>query len=398
MKILFLGYAVNPREAAKLSGISIAGNKMQANLLATLVKNPDIQLDSVTVYPIASFPRDKKLYVLDEVIHINDGITSHRVRFCNLPFIKQLSQTLSVYRKAWSLVDADTVVFTFNSFLQVGIPALWLKRKKGCTVCSLLADLPIDDNPGSRNIVRNFFSKAFEKITAYAIKQADLLVVLNSQAVSEYAPGKRFIVVEGGVIPEQIPQIDNYKTVDRKNIVYGGALTEYSGVLDLIEAMKYVKNPDVTLDIYGGGYIEDKVRQLAKASDNVSYHGRVSNAQMLQIQRTAFLLANPRPINDPIARVTFPSKLFEYMVSGTPVLTTKLNGLSDEFLQNVYAIEDTKPETFAAMIDHIASLSMDELNEKAKSAFTFIMQEKNWEKQCAKIYSFIKGNLEENHA
>ena len=33
IKIIFVGYAVNPEESAAYSGISIAGNKMQVNLL-----------------------------------------------------------------------------------------------------------------------------------------------------------------------------------------------------------------------------------------------------------------------------------------------------------------------------------------------------------------------------
>ena len=38
-----------------------------------------------------------------------------------------------------------------------------------------------------------------------------------------------------------------------------------------------------------------------------------------------------RVVNDPIAQVTFPSKTFEYLLSGTPVLSTRLNGYTHEY-------------------------------------------------------------------
>jgi len=389
MKILFLGYVVGYDIADSLSGISIAGNKMQVNALRGFAGNEDVELDSITVYPVAAFPHDKKVYIKAEDITIEEGITSRRVGFCNLPIVKQFWQTFAVYREAKKHVDKDTIVFTFNLFPQVGLPAMWLKKKYGCRTCSLLADLPIDDKTGSKNIIRNFFRKIFDYFTKKALLDCDSLVVLNKQAAIDYAPNAPYIVVEGGVEDSAILPLEKIAR-EKKNIVYCGALTEYSGIMPLIEAMKYVTDKDAVLEIYGGGYLTEEVKKISESTSNVKYCGRVSNKEMLAIQRSAYLLVNPRPVDDAIARVTFPSKMFEYMLSGTPVLTTKLNGLSDEFLENLFYVEKGTAKEFADAINDILLIGSEQLCAKAEGAYFFITKEKVWSRQNARIYEFLK--------
>lgn len=389
MKVLFLGYAVGYDIADKLSGISIAGNKMQVNALKGFSANGDVELRSITVYPVAVFPRDKKMYVKAADIEIGNGIISRRVGFLNLPVIKQFWQTMAVYKEAKKHVDKDTVVFTFNLFPQVGLPAMWLKRRFGCHTCSLLADLPIDDNANSKNIFRNYLRKRFEKLTEKAIADCDSLVVLNKQAALNYAPDTPYIVVEGGVEEAALSPLAN-RAKEKKNIVYCGALTEYSGVMPLVEAMKNVNDKDAVLEIYGGGYLAEEIEKVASNTQNVKFFGKVPNKEMLEIQRNAYLLVNPRPVDDAIARVTFPSKMFEYMTSGTPVLTTKLNGLSEEFLKHLFYVENGTADEFAAAINSIFEIPQSDLLKKAEGAYSFITSEKNWTKQNERIYVFLK--------
>lgn len=389
MKILFLGYAVAPELASKLSGASFAGNKMQVNVLRELSRYEDVELKSITVYPVAAFPRERKVHISKDTIDVVEGVKSLRVPFVNLPVVKQLWQTQAVKRAAKKLVDKDTIVFTFNLFPQVGLPMVWLKKKFGCKTFCLLADLPIDENPNSKNFLRNFLRKQFDRKTQKAIAECDRFAVLNKHAMELYAPDKPYIVVEGGVEMEQLKNIPVPAVKARKNILYTGSLSEYSGILELMEAMKMVKDHEAVLEIYGGGYLTERVKEIAAEIPNVRYCGRVANTEMLKLQREAYLLVNPRPVEDPIAQVTFPSKMFEYMLSGTPVLTTRLNGLDEEYLKRVFSVADHSPESLAKGIDEVLATDPQELLQKAAEASEFIAKEKNWERQCRRIYDFL---------
>ena len=62
MKIVFLGYAVSAEEADILSGCSVAGNKMQLNVLNGFAKNNSVNLNTVTIYPVAAYPKEKRIF------------------------------------------------------------------------------------------------------------------------------------------------------------------------------------------------------------------------------------------------------------------------------------------------------------------------------------------------
>lgn len=395
MKIVFLGYAVNTDQASLLSGASVAGNKMQVNILKELVRYEDVSLQCVTVYPVAAWPRERLVRISSKNFLIDDTVQAVRASFLNFPVVKQLSQVLSVYRTAKRVVDQDTVLLTFNVYPQIGLPAMWLKKKYGCKVCAIFADPPIDDKKDRTGISR-ILRGWFDYFTKKAISACDGLIALNAYAVHQYAPEKKHIIVEGGVSLMDFPKEPHTQQPEKKNLIYSGALTEYSGIVQLINAMQKIANKEAILEIYGGGYLEEEIRRKCSAAQNIRYCGKVSNAEMVKIQRNAYLLVNPRPIDDPITKVTFPSKLFEYMLSATPVLTTKINGLTNEYLQHLYYTEDDTPDGLAKAIDDVLNIDEMLLRAKGAEAQQFVQQHKTWNKQCEKIHVFL-NELTDSH-
>lgn len=394
-KIVYLGYVVNPKEIIHASGASVAGNKMQWNVIKNLSRYEDIEITCVTIAPIAAFPHDRKLYQKYQEETLLEGVRSIRVGFCNLPVIKQFWQIYSVYHVAKKVViemDAN-ILFTFNLFPQVGIPMRWLKKKFSRleTVC-LLADLPIDDNT-KRKGVSCILRKFFEKSTWKSMRLCEKFIVLNKHVIDKYLLGKSYIVVDGGVDEEDIKRYDKpVKKSEEHNVLFCGALTEYNGIMHLIEAMEYLKDTDIILDVYGGGYLEKTVEDAAKKNPKIRYHGRVSNQEVMQKQREAWLLINPRVVDDPIAQVTFPSKTFEYLLSGTPVISTKLNGYGDEYDEMMYWLNDSNSDTIANKIRSIRKLDNMQYKKMGESAHTMIVTTKTWRTQVDKIHKyFIEG-------
>lgn len=393
-KLVYLGYVVSPEEANRVTGASVAGNKMQWNVVKNLSKYDDIELICVVISPLAAFPKEKKIIQKQQEEEIIKGVKSIRIGFCNLPIIKQFWQIFSVYgvaKKVIKEMDAD-ILFTFNLFPQVGIPMRWLKKKFEHleTVC-LLADLPIDDNT-NRKAFSTFLRKIFERSTWKSMQICEKYIVLNKHVIEKYLPGKSYIVVDGGVDEDDIKRYENNTRKSKEhNVLFCGALTEYNGILNLIDAMKYLQDTDIILDIYGGGYLENCVIEASKKNKKIRYHGKISNQEVMQKQREAWLLVNPRIVDDPITQVTFPSKTFEYLLSGTPVLSTRLNGYGKEYEDNMYWIEDLSAPALANTISDIRNIEVSEYQNMGERAKNMIMSKKLWTKQCNKIYKFLKG-------
>ncbi len=389
MKILFLGYTISKEATLNLNGVSYAGNNMQLNVLKNLVNETGMDICSITIYPIAAFPKSKKIIIRKENIQLFNNFYSVKIGFINLPILKQILETIMVFLEARKQIKKNNIktVFTFNMFPQVGLPAKWVKKLYACEIVSLVADLPIDDSVGRKGLSK-VLRDIFDYLTKSAILECDKIIALNINAINKYAPKTPFIIVDGGVESSDITPLKRKRNKE-KNIVYTGALVEYSGILNLIEAMKLIKDEKVVLDIYGSGQIEETIKRETKIMDNVRYHGRVDNLQVKKIQREAFLLVNPRPVDDPISKVTFPSKIFEYMLSGTPVLTTRLNGFSEGYLDKMFFVDNNNPELLATEINKIISLSEKERSSIALKARTYVINNKTWAKQCEKMKEFI---------
>jgi hypothetical protein len=240
MNILFLGYVIPADEVGKVCGASVAGNKMQLNILKNLCKYEDIDIQSITIYPIAAFPKTKKIFVKHKILNLFGTYFSEVPFYINLPIIKNLVELLTVYLAARKIVKRYEIntILTYNMFPQTSLPALILKKKFGCEIVSIIADLPIDDNvqtAGLKKKLRN----VFDTITLKSIQLCDKVVVLNSEAANIYANGIPYIVIEGGIDLEEVCHIsDNAST--KHNIVYSGSLQEHNGITNLITAMEMV--------------------------------------------------------------------------------------------------------------------------------------------------------------
>ncbi len=389
MHITYLGIISRPEDIGKIGICSVAGNKMQYNLLHYLSEFDDVSIDVVSFHPYHSFPKGK-LFVKPQLEYLFDGkIKLWQIGYLNITVIKQLLYPLVTYFKAKSLTKHEDVVFAYDMYPTQGIPLSWLKKFVGGKTICLLADLSLG-GVRKENGFRKFLRKLFDRSTLQNIKKCDYFIVLNENAAKVYAPHSRYFVMDGGIEPTEYIKITKGWDGKEKNIVYTGALVDYSGIMNLIKAMSIIKSKDIVLDIYGGGALEQSVEEIASRSKNIRFHGVVSNEDAIKVQQTSWLLANPRPVKNAIAQVTFPSKIFEYMMSGRPVLSTRLNGFSKDYENLLFWVDNGDPQTLANMIDLLDDKSNDELKNTAERAKNYLLKNKTWEHNAKNVYDFLK--------
>lgn len=391
MRVLFIGYAVSEDAANVLSGASVAGNRMQLGFLRVLAEpTGDFAVDSLTVLPLAAFPRDRTLWVREGDVDLGGSNVSRRLSFVNLPVLKQIMQVVSGIRVGGRLMRAHKYdrILAFNMYPQVGIPAWWLGRWFRVPVVSLLADLPIDQDP-DRQVASKAMMVVHNELTRRLIRTCEGVIVLNQCAAQRYAPQAACLLLDGAIDASLDPPDLEMGVHGPKNIVFTGALVQYNGILPLIDAMRLVRTQDLVLDVYGDGQLATSVRDAASSEPNINYHGKVGSSAMASIQKGAFLLINPRVVADPISEVTFPSKVLEYMLSGTPILSTRLNGLRGEYEDKMYFIEGESAQSIAFAIDDLASRPPSELRDMGAKARRFVLHERSWAARAAAIRDFL---------
>jgi len=79
----------------------------------------------------------------------------------------------------------------------------------------------------------------------------------------------------------------------------------------------------------------------------------------------------------------------EYMLTGRPVLTTRLKGIPSEYDNYIYYIEDESENGIVNAIKFMINNDKNILSKKGDSARKFVLNEKNNLKQGNRLSDFL---------
>ncbi|MDE7381501.1 MAG: glycosyltransferase [Muribaculaceae bacterium] len=170
---------------------------------------------------------------------------------------------------------------------------------------------------------------------------------------------------------------DNRRTGPEKIVIYAGGLFREYGIGILIDGFRKVSHPDIRLHLYGAGPMVEEIKGISEKDSRIRYMGQLPNGQIVENEKKGWLLVNPRPTDAEFVKYSFPSKNMEYMSTGTPVLTTNLPGMPDEYHDYVYILDEETPRGIARMLDELLALPPEEMREKGLKAAQFVAGKKN---------------------
>lgn len=217
-------------------------------------------------------------------------------------------------------------------------------------------------------------------------------VVLTHDADAKLNPlGKPSVIIEGFVdaaSAESAPV--PHRNPESRIILYAGGLNEKYGIACLCEAFLRLPDPDLRLVLYGDGPYVTALQELQRQDPRIIYKGTASNETVVDAERSADLLVNPRFSKEEYTFYSFPSKNLEYMSSGTPLVTTRLRGLPEEHLPFVYTFDEETVEGYASTLSDLLSRSREELSEQGKKAREWVLTSRNARVQVGKIVRMIE--------
>ena len=130
---------------------------------------------------------------------------------------------------------------------------------------------------------------------------------------------------------------------------------------------------------------------MCDAHPNLEYRGVAPNEEIVAEELKATLLINPRPTTEEFTIYSFPSKNMEYMASGTPLLTTKLPGMPEDYYPYVYFFEEESIQGYVYALRKVLSQSSDMLYAKGVQAKKFVLQNKNYIVQAQRVLGLLDG-------
>lgn len=264
--------------------------------------------------------------------------------------------------------------------------ALYYAKKKHIKAIAIVTDLPfyMDENHVS----------LFTKLTQFLLEKYDAYVLLTEAMNPIANPKKKPHIVMEGLC--EVKDYTNTPVNKVNSFVYTGSLSYGTGIEEMMKGFVAANLEGIKLDIYGRGEMEDDIREFSVEHPQVRFMGAVNNSEVVIKQREALLLINPRPSGIGYGEFSFPSKVMEYMASGTPVLTTRLPGIPKEYFKYVFTVDNDSYLGFKDLFTQCAMLyenNEDIFFKKGNDAMQFVQQNKNISVQGERVINLMEGLL-----
>lgn len=387
--------------------IQYAADALQKSFLEGLISTSNnLDLEIINLPYIGSFPRrytklfskDYKFQFESKNGHIVQG---ENIKFCNLAGYKHISRYIHTKKKLNSICSSTEdnvvcIIYAIHSpFL---LAALDVKKKypSKLKILQIVPDLPeymdvSSDNTNSfKKLLRNWnlnnLKKSYHKIDAFVLLSKYMKNPLGIH-------NQPWIVIEGiynsSVDELYLQKIKKDTTL--KTILYSGTLASRYGIENLVKAFRLIPNKNYRLLICGDGDFKNELKEHIKQDSRIVYKGQLPRKDILQLQRYADLLVNPRTPDGEFTKYSFPSKTMEYLASGTPTLLYKLPGIPDEYYKYCFTLDaNNNIDDLSKEMTNILNLPEDILKQKGIEARNYIFNNKNPYVQCQKIFKLIE--------
>ena len=365
----------------------------QKNLLYGIEEVSGIVCDSINGSVLPPYPVYQDRIIEPVTWEHKPGSIDISVGYKNDKYINRINCKKAMLKAAdeWCKTrykGSDVIVFVYS-----------MRSAPMATACRIKEKIPqakiyliITDLPQFMDLGQSRVKAALKKIDWQSIKKMQKKFdgfILYAEKMAEYLeiPSNKWILMEGSYdTAEQITAVKEKK----KAVMYSGKLDEQYGIKMLVDAFMSIQDSDIELWITGGGNTEGYIKACAKKDNRIKFYGFLPSRQdVLQKQAEASLLVNMRLPSELASGYCFPSKLFEYMATGTPVLSFDIAGIPREYLQHLYVVNQETVDALAKAIEETLSLDEASLQEQGNGAREFVINEKNTKTQCSKMWKFV---------
>lgn len=171
---------------------------------------------------------------------------------------------------------------------------------------------------------------------------------------------------------------------DKFIVMYHGTIVERHGIREAIDAIKQLRRkiPNIHFRIFGNGNFREGFLEYLKAAemgDSVSYGGNVSLQQIAEEISQVDLGLIPNNMSA-FTNLNFPTRIFEYLSLGKPVVISNTRGVRDYFEDN--SIFYFEAGNVASMAEAIQKVYQDKKRRQSTLDNGMAIYEKHcWQRQ-----------------
>ena len=306
-------------------------------------------------------------------------------------------KTIVAIQTAWRLIEKRPLVYFAypHSLTTVQNRAIF----RLCKMINLELILDIHDTVEQANAVGTGKSTLNEAYEGYCFRESTLLLPSMDgalwrrlQEVYEIKDDKRIVYVPNAFEEEFIDYYpEPYKSQgDRFNVCYIGGITKNRGVELLVQACSDLQEhyPQLRLLLLGnyGEAVAAETRDIISKSDFITMK-EIPRKEIPRSFDNIDLFVMPYNPHEIYMSSITPTKFFEYIGTGKPILCTKCESLIDIGSDGSIVYVDYELEDFKSKIETL--INSPELREEMSKKLLHLRKEHTWSERARRIHDAI---------
>lgn len=397
MRYLWIGSIIDKYILGEMldNGGSLLSSYVSQESLFQGIRKNGIECDSINSRPSVHY--NHKLIRFREHSWANGKSVQLSVGYVHFSYFTLLTKSIALVRaiKKWAMTvkGEEITVFVYALYSPTSIALSALKRIfPNANIVQIVPDIPkfVDLNMG---IIKQILKTINSKIIGHSLKSVDKYV-LYSKYMAEplHLTEEQYIVVEGSFNPDIYDSEYVEQDQSVKSVMYSGYLELKYGIPELLDAFQFL-DEEYELWLAGDGNAIPLIKEKSAKDNRIKYLGYFSSQRdLLTLQKKATMLINPRNTKEIAFKYSFPSKTFEYMYSGNPVLCTRIAGIPDEYFDYIVQIKEATPIDIAEAIQRVGNMTVDERRKLGESGKNFVLKNKNNVAQTKRILDFAASS------
>lgn len=353
-----------------------------------------IKMDVFGSIPFGSFPKHSHSGIVRKNI-ISSAYGVDYTGFINFYVVREKIRQVVFIRKLRAYIsksEEPVTLFVYSLYHPFVKCIDKLKKMYGSKVRIVLI---IPDLVGKyaiqyKNPVKKLFYGFHADEQLRLAEKADAFVLLTEAMKNAIGiQSKPYTVIEGFLPTLPKNKCQNEKA-NEKVVLYTGSLNPALGISALLKEFSSIENDNYQLWVCGPEGDAGEVKKYAERDSRICYLGFLPKSKVAAYQQQATVLINPRTPAGEYTKYSFPSKTMEYMLSGTPILMYRLEGIPQEYEQYIFYFDESSKYPLKEKILEICEKPFAELQSFGQEAKKFVLNEKSSLAQAQKAIRDLK--------
>ena len=403
MKLLFIGSLINDQtidEIVKKSKVKPSNAPVNfENMLIKGLEINEVDTTVVSIPTVSTYPGGCMLAWGRRREKTNFGKELIWIPCINLLGLKQLMSTIGSYIEIikWAFQNRrckDKAIMNYSVYPPYSKATQVMGKIFHIKTCCIVTDLPeylykMGQAHGLKNILNNYYSKKMKRLQTGFDSYVLLTKHMEKRMKIEDKPT---MLMEGFADASIFTRIRDVEKNKRKTIMYAGSLNKSFNIRALVEAFMSIDG-EYELWLFGSGDQVNYIKECTNEDSRITYFGKVDREILLEHQKAAHLLISVKSPYEDHANYAFPSKILEYMTSGTAVASTKVGGIPEEYFNYIFPIDGDEADGIRKALEKYLELPEKELKKAGENARKYALDSKNYIVQGKRIKEFLETSV-----